>query len=206
MRLAVEFEFQDFDAATKQDQLLQLAETDIAEMNNFDKGHYLIANKLTMLPSFWKTLLTKLLADPDLAETKITFLSFDLLDSEVAMFKFRETLLDYSELTTTKLSASAEVELEFELRLTSEAEQLVADVAKLESRVWHIDDHLDDELLQDLAADLESCMLKSKLLKLVLADKYQHLQKYDSEGEDIDYRDIDQLDAAAALDQLYQLW
>jgi len=41
--------------------LLHLAETDIAEMNNIDKGQQLIAIQLNRLSTFWKTLLAEML-------------------------------------------------------------------------------------------------------------------------------------------------
>ena len=97
--------------------------------------------------------LTYLLADPDLLHADVTFFSFDLLDSEPGLVKFGETLLDYSELTTTKLAASAEVELNLELRLTPEAEQLAADINQADALAETDNEHLGYEPALDLVVN-----------------------------------------------------
>ena len=150
-----------------------------------------------------------LLTDPDLLHADVTFLSFDKLDCEEAQVSFRKTLLDYSECTFAKLSASAEVELHLELRLSLEAVESSADVSKLQSRLWNINQHIAAKLLEELVLNLTNFateLRSSAGADCVLADKYQHLQQDDSECEDIDSREIDVKYLALALDQRLQLW
>ena len=73
------------------------------------------------------------------------------------------------------MSTSPEVELEIELLLVPELVQLTLELQDSRSADNININHAEYLLLIDLAADLESCMLKFKF-KLVLADKYQHLQ------------------------------
>ena len=95
------------------------------------------------------------MTDPDLLETEFTFLLLDKLDCKPALVYFRETLLDDAECTFTEYSSRAEVELEFELRLALEAVESSADLLKLESRLWNINQHISDQLLEEFALDLD---------------------------------------------------